>query len=79
MFSSTNPMVFSLLLFKAHAVKNQGKQMIKKKQANLLTLVSSPEVRMAAINALINSLDFIKANFEREVSDDNKNIFWGIC
>ncbi|CAO3683770.1 unnamed protein product [Rhizopus microsporus] len=26
----------------------------------------SPEVRMAAINALINSLDFIKANFERE-------------
>lgn len=79
MFSSTNPMVFSLLLFKAHAVKNQGKQMIKKKQANLLTLVSSPEVRMAAINALINSLDFIKANFEREVSDDNKNIFVGIC
>lgn len=79
MFSSTNPMVFSLLLFKAHAVKNQGKQMIKKKQANLLTLVSSPEVRMAAINALINSLDFIKANFEREVSDDNKNIFGGIC
>lgn len=72
-------MVFSLLLFKAHAVKNQGKQMIKKKQANLLTLVSSPEVRMAAINALINSLDFIKANFEREVSDDNKNIFVGIC
>ncbi|KAG1378661.1 hypothetical protein G6F60_015277 [Rhizopus arrhizus] len=39
----------------------------------------SPEVRMAAINALINSLDFIKANFEREVSDDNKNIFGGIC
>lgn len=79
MFSSTNPMVFSLLLFKVRAVKNQGKQMIKKKQANLLTLVSSPEVRMAAINALINSLDFIKANFEREVSDDNKNIFVGIC
>ncbi|CAO3703275.1 unnamed protein product [Rhizopus stolonifer] len=26
----------------------------------------SPEVRLAAINALINSLDFIKGNFERE-------------
>lgn len=28
----------------------------------------SQEVRLAAINALINALDFIKENFDREVS-----------
>ncbi len=28
---------------------------------------SSPEVRLAALQALINSLSFIKQNFEREV------------
>jgi importin subunit beta-1 len=33
----------------------------------------SPEVRLAAINALINSLDFIKGNFEREVRDTCTN------
>lgn len=33
----------------------------------LLILYYSQEVRLAAINALINSLDFIKENFEREV------------
>jgi hypothetical protein len=34
-------------------------------------LVFSQDVRLAAINALINSLDFIKENFEREVNQDD--------
>jgi hypothetical protein len=32
-----------------------------------LKCLTSQDVRLAAINALINSLDFIKENFEREV------------
>ena len=28
----------------------------------------SPEVQLAAVTALLNSLEFIRANFEREVS-----------
>lgn len=74
MYLSINPMAFWLLLFKVHVVRNQGKKVWKRGSEDEDTqTLCSPEVRLAAINALINSLDFIKGNFEREVRDTCTN------
>lgn len=65
--------------------ENQDPESVANKSNEILTAVvqgarkeeTNPEVQLAAMSALYNSLEFIRDNFEREVS--RHSCFYSLC